>query len=112
MIYLLICLIFIIIVYFEAFESLKLVSSIYGFIICFVLILLAGLRDKVGTDWYAYYDFYIYGDDRIEPGYLFINNLFHKFRIPYNVFLLFLNLVVLTLYFKSLKKYAIFFSHP
>lgn len=109
MIYLIICLFIVLLVYLEAIEKSKLSSTFYGAIIAFIMVLFASLRDKVGTDWNAYYDFYIYKSDKVEIGYAAINNYFSNLEIPYNFFLLFLNSISLLLIYKSLKKYAVFF---
>lgn len=109
MIYLIICLFIVLLAYLEAIKLSKVSSAIYGVIVCLILVFLAGLRDKVGTDWNAYYDFYLYGNDTVEPGYMFVNNLFSKLGLPYYMFLFFLNSISLALFYKSLKHYAVFF---
>ncbi len=109
MIYLIICLIIVFFVFFEAIEKSKLSSAFYGAIICIIMVFFAALRNRVGTDWDAYYNFYLFGNEKVEPGYIFFNNLFASFGIHYNFFLLFLNIISLYLFYITLKNYAVFF---
>lgn len=108
MIYILIGTIIIILTYIEALgRSRK--FSYYALIgICIVMALFAGLRDNVGTDWAAYFDFYKNTTNRVEIGYGTLNNLFSNLSIPYNVFLLFINAVSMTLMYFFLRKNSIF----
>lgn len=106
MIYLLICLIIIFFSYVEAINNSKLTSTYIGVVICIIMLFFVSLRDKVGTDWDAYYDFYLYGNDRVETGYMLFNNFFSKLGIHYNLFLFFLNLISLLFFYKSLKNYG------
>lgn len=109
MIYLIICLFVILLVFVEAIEVSKLSSAFYGFIICSVMLFFAALRDKVGTDWDAYYEFYTQKTESVEIGYSILNNFFRNSGIHYNLFLFFLNFVSLALFYFSLKKHAVFF---
>lgn len=109
MIYLFIVLIIILLSYLEAIEQSRLSSALYGGGICIFLVLFAAFRDNVGTDWLAYYSFYVDKTDDLEPGYRFFNNFLSSHGVPYYVFLLFLNSLSLFLFFISLKRYAIFF---
>lgn len=72
------------------------------------MILFAGLRDDVGTDWNNYFEFYKNTTNRLEIGYGTLNNLFSNLSIPYNVFLLFINGVSMTLMYFYLRKNSIF----
>lgn len=72
------------------------------------MILFAGLRDNVGTDWNNYFEFYKNTTNRLEIGYGTLNNLSSNLSIPYNVFLLFVNGVSLTLMYFFLRKNSIF----
>lgn len=74
------------------------------------MLLLVSLRDKVGTDWDAYYEFYRDTTDRIEIGYAFLNNLFSNLALPYNFFLFIINGFSLTLMFFFMKRNSIFLS--
>lgn len=91
-------------VFYKVFNSKKNSPKISLFVITIVLILFAGLRNQVGTDWNAYYNFYIYGAERLEIGYSFINNLFRSLSLPYNFFLIVLNTISLIFIFLFLKR--------
>ncbi|WP_295200736.1 EpsG family protein [uncultured Chryseobacterium sp.] len=65
----------------------------YYYIISLSLILLASLRDGVGTDWKSYYNFYIYGASDIEVGYATLNNFFSAQGFSFNFFLLIVNVL-------------------
>jgi hypothetical protein len=109
MIYLFVGLVIILLAYLEAIEKSRLSSTLDGGAVCLFLIFFAAFRDNVGTDWLAYYSFYVDTIDGVEPGYGFLNNFFSVQGAPYNLFLLFLNSLSLILFFISLKRYAIFF---
>lgn len=80
-------------------------SAILSIIVSIIMILLAGLRNKVGTDWPAYFDFYKYGVENVEYGYALINNFFGKgLNLPYNLFLIFINSVAISLMFVASKR--------
>lgn len=108
MIYLFVCLFIILFAYLETILQNKLQSAIYGCLIAVIMVAMVAARDKVGTDWVAYYEFYLYGGQGTEIGYAFFNDLFHHNGLHYNLFLLFLNLLSLTLIYSSLKRHAIF----
>lgn len=112
MIYLIICFFIILVSYLELIQASRVSGILYGVFITLVMLTLVAIRYKVGTDWPAYYDFYVYGADNTELGYHFINNLFADFNIHYNVFLLFINTISLLLIFFSLKKHAIYLGFP
>ena len=61
------------------------------YIISLILILIAGFRDRVGTDWNSYYNFYIYGATNIELGYATLNDFFSSQGFSFNFFLLVIN---------------------
>ena len=109
MIYLILCLTFIVLVFAETVQISKMLSAFYGGIMCLIMVFFASLRYEVGTDWEAYYYSYLFGTDKFEPGYRLLNNLFGSLDIHYNLFLFFLNTTSLFLFYKSLKDYAIFF---
>ncbi len=80
-------------IYFYNSKKSKLISCI----IAIILILLAGLRNKVGTDWLAYYEYYTFGVKGIEYGYMFFNTLFsEQLGFHYNVFLLVMNAIAIS----------------
>ena len=108
MIYLVLVIILIILSYAEAIFKSKQFSNFFLIILSFVLVLFAGLRDKVGTDWDAYFDFYKYSTDKVEIGYATLNNFFSSFSISYNIFLLFINGVSIMFIYKFLEKNTIF----
>ena len=108
MIYLILVVILIFLSYTEAISKSKLFSKYFSIILSFILVLFAGLRNNVGTDWDAYFDFYKYSTDKVEIGYATINNFFGWLSIPYNIFLLFINGVSIILIYKFLKKNTVF----
>ncbi|KQT17875.1 hypothetical protein ASG31_03815 [Chryseobacterium sp. Leaf404] len=104
MIYILLGLVIIFIAYFEVFIKQKFSSkTVLGFL-CVVLILFAGLRNKVGTDWNSYYEFYQLGVTNVEIGYAELNNFFRGLEIHYNIFLIILNSFSLWLMFQFFNK--------
>ncbi|MCT3834383.1 EpsG family protein [Elizabethkingia anophelis] len=72
--------------------------------ICIILVLFASLRNQVGTDWVAYYNYYKYGVNNVEVGYATLNNFFSSLELPYNFFLLIINLISIILLYKSSKE--------
>lgn len=108
MIYIFILLLFIVFAYLEAIELNKVSAAIYGILISVIMIAFATLRDKVGTDWLAYYNAYSDANKNmhweVEAGYSFFNDFFSKSGCHFNVFVLFLNTVSLSLYYSSLKR--------
>ena len=103
MIYLIIGIILIIMTYIEAYGKSKKFSNYSLIFISISMVLFASLRDKVGTDWDAYFEFYTDTTDRVEIGYSYINNLFSFLNIPYNIFLFFINGLSVSLIFLFLK---------
>ena len=104
MIYLIIGVILIIMTYIEAYGKSEKFSHYSLIFISISMVLFAALRDKVGTDWDAYFEFYKNTTDRVEIGYSSINNLFSFLNIPYNFFLFFINGLSVSLIFLFLKK--------
>lgn len=104
MIYLIIGIFIIFLTYLEALAKPKFSSKTVLGILSFVLVLFAGLRDKVGTDWAAYYDFYQFGTDRVEIGYATLNNFFSGLGLNYNLFLILLNTLSLCLMFQFFNR--------
>ena len=76
MIYFLIGIFIISLILLDVLVKSKKLSQINSFFIFCVLLLLASLRENVGTDWDAYYEFYQNTTERTEVGYSFVNNLF------------------------------------
>lgn len=95
--YLFIGFIFSILSFLEIITKDKKIFKIFFVILVCILILLVGLRDGsiVGTDSPAYYQFYLDKNPPVEIGYRLINDLFSSLNINYNVFLLFLNGVLI-----------------
>jgi hypothetical protein len=118
MIYLIIGLFFVLLSFIEAVELSEKSSQGMACLVGFIMILFAGLRHEVGTDWNAYEWFYNDKTNGVEVGYAFINNTFSDLKINYNIFLLFINGVSITLVYFGLKKnskllvisFLIFFS--
>ncbi len=110
MIYLTFGIIIIILSYAEVIIQSRIFSRYSLAIIFIALVLLAGLRYEVGTDWYAYLTFYqdIREAEKIEYGYEFINNLFSNMSIPYTFFLLFINSISLLLIYLFIRQNSIF----
>lgn len=108
MIYTLIGFLISIIAFIEASIKRRKFSDYSGICIFCILISLASLRNKVGTDWDAYFSFYKNGTEEVEIGYAFLNNLFSGLKIPYNFFLLFINGISLTLMYSFLRRHSIF----
>jgi len=100
---------FVVFAYLECIEYSKLSSNLYAIIIAIVMVLFAGLRDHVGTDWIAYKEAYFFKNWEVEIGYSSLNDMFSAANLPYNIFLLFLNLISIFLYYSTLKKYVPFF---
>jgi hypothetical protein len=69
------------------------------FLIFIVLVMIAGLRNEVGDDWYSYINFYNDHEQskRVEIGYRLINNIFSNIGTPYSIFLILIN--SLSIYF-------------
>jgi hypothetical protein len=110
MIYLIITFIIIILAYLEGINKSNKFSQYAALGIVIVMILFAGLRDKVGTDWDAYYNAYQNPNENIgfEIGYTLLNGIFGNLHIPYNCFLLFINGLSLILMYFFVKKNSIF----
>lgn len=113
MIYLLIGIMIIYLSYIEAIIKSRNFSHVSLISITIILILFAGLRDEVGTDWASYFNFYKYSSKhiqtgRVEIGWAIINNFFSSLSMPYNIFLLFINGLSLTLMCFFFKKNSIF----
>lgn len=105
MIYLFIGFIIIIIAFLEIIENSPAFSRYSILLISVTLILFAGLRHNVGTDWEAYYIVYKYRDiSFIEMGYMFLNNTFSDLKLPYNIFLLTINSISIILIYKFIYK--------
>ena len=79
------------------------------FVATFCMLLFAGLRYEVGTDWDAYFINYKLFYWNTEWGYKYLNLFFSKILdVPFNLFLLFYNaisLYLITRYIKNLSGY-------
>lgn len=104
MIYILLGIVIIFLTYIEILAKPKFSSKTVLGVLSVILILFAGLRDKVGADWEAYYDFYQFGTDSVEIGYATLNNFFSKSGVNYNLFLILLNSFSLYLMFHFFDK--------
>lgn len=112
MIYLIVCLLIILLGYLEVLQNSRVSASLYGIFVVSIMVAMAVLRTNVGTDWQAYYEFYIYGAEGTEVGYHFLNDLFFESGLHYNIFLLFINTLSLTLIYLSLQRHAKFLIIP
>lgn len=83
------------------------ISKKYCIITYIVLSIVAGLRYNVGTDFSLYQNIYndslliSYSADFIEIGYLYLNKFFRVLGFDYQIFLLFLALLINYLFFKG-----------
>lgn len=71
--------------------------KIVFFAMLLLMLLMVGLRDGkiVGMDSPAYYEFYLEKLPSVELGYKYLNYFFSSLEINYNLFLLFINCVIL-----------------
>ena len=71
--------------------------KIVFFVLLFLMLLLVGLRDGrvVGMDSPAYYEFYLDQLPSVEIGYKYLNYFFSSLGLNYNIFLLFINFIIL-----------------
>jgi len=110
MIYVIIGFLIVIFAYVDAITKDRKFSQYSSLAILIIMWLLVSLRDNVGTDWDAYYEFYKESTDSVEIGYALVNNFFSGINLPYNLFLFIINGVALTLMFFFLKRNAFFLS--
>lgn len=108
MVYLVVCLLIILFSYLDVVQKSKVDSMIYALFVASIMVIMAALRDNVGTDWLAYYEFYTHGGERTEIGYRTFNDLFHDLGLHYNYLLLFFNVVSLGLIVSSLRRHAVY----
>lgn len=109
MIYIIVGLLLILCAFIELIEDSKRFSVIALLFFSTVLILFAGLRDGVGTDWKAYYNFYVRTTQKVELAYSGLNNLFSSFGLPYNAFLVVTNLISVGLIARFLFSHSRFY---
>ena len=71
--------------------------KIVFFVLLFLMLLFVGLRDGriVGMDSPAYYEFYLDQLPSVEVGYKYLNYFFSSLGLNYNIFLLFINFIIL-----------------
>lgn len=80
----------------------------------FIISIFIGTRYQLGVDWLFYHDFYISSDSTkllIEPGYLYLNNLFYFFCIPFDIFITLISIagvIIVFLFFSQLSPYPSF----
>lgn len=82
--------------------------NVYDIILLLILILVCGLRDRVGTD-YGLYKFYYNNIDqnsRFEIGFRFLIELSNKIGMSYNTFLILIAAITITLFYVAIKKYS------
>ncbi|RND81354.1 EpsG family protein [Lacticaseibacillus paracasei] len=82
-------------------------SSIWAWLGVIILALVAGLRYETGNDFLPYKTIYAgdYSAGQVEPGFLFLRNLFNWIHAPFWIFLLAWALVTLTLFYFFAKEY-------
>lgn len=75
-------------------------SSIWAWLGVIILALVAGLRYETGNDFLPYKTIYAgdYSAGQVEPGFLFLRNLFNWIHAPFWLFLLAWAVVTLTLF--------------
>jgi hypothetical protein len=98
----------VILIFLAYFETLNMSRkySIYSlFFVLLTLALIAGLRENVGPDWNSYLNIYHNPEDseRVEFGYRLINDYFRNMHIPYNLFLIFINIFSLSFMYFFIK---------
>lgn len=89
--------------FFSVFSFLEIISKnrvffkIIFFTFLLLMLLLVGLRDGrvVGMDSPAYYQFYLDQLPSVEVGYKYLNYFFSSLGLNYNIFLLFINFIIL-----------------
>lgn len=97
MIYLLFGFIFSIFSFLEIISKNRVFFKIIFFTFLLLMLLLVGLRDGgiVGVDSPAYYEFYLDQLPSVEVGYKYLNYFFSSLGLNYNIFLLFINFIIL-----------------
>ena len=82
-------------------------SSIWAWLGVIILALVAGLRYETGNDFLPYKTIYAgdYSAGQVEPGFLFLRNLFNWIHAPFWLFLLAWAVVTLTLFYFFAKEY-------
>lgn len=82
-------------------------SSIWAWLGVIILALVAGLRYETGNDFLPYKTIYAgdYSAGQVEPGFLFLRNLFNWIHAPFWIFLLAWAVVTLTLFYFFAKEY-------
>lgn len=82
-------------------------SSIWAWLGVIILALVAGLRYETGNDFLPYKTIYAgdYSAGQVEPGFLFLRNLFNWIHAPFWIFLLAWAVVTLILFYFFAKEY-------
>lgn len=90
------------------------VFKIIFFFLGAILILFSGLRDgaNVGIDSPVYYRFYLEKNPPVEFGYKLINDFFSNMDFNYNVFLIFINMVIIYNISKFIRLNSYFLIFP
>lgn len=89
----------------ETDKQFRLISREGSYLVLVLMIVLASIRNGVGTDWDAYLSFYknIEESSRVEIGYSYFNNFFSNIGLHYNAFLFVLTLISILLISSFLK---------
>lgn len=110
--YVIVLVLFIFLAFADVFGGLSRRNLSIGWIVCFLLLVVHdGLRWETGTDWIPYSTYFdncldIVNDD-FEWGYTGLSKLVRVFTNEYTIFLLTHALILYSLIFSSIKKYAI-----
>ena len=82
-------------------------SSVWAWLGVFMLAVVAGLRYETGNDFLPYKTIYAgdYSAGQVEPGFLFLRNVFNLVHAPFWLFLLAWATVTLVLFYCFAKEY-------
>ena len=98
--------------FFALLEILKVQVSnkITFFIVALVLLLFAGFRYGIETDYWTYYKIFKYNITRVEPGFAYLMDLFRKrFSLSFNWFVFFIASLSISIKFFSFRKIGLSF---
>lgn len=84
------------------------IENIISFILLIILILVGGFRDKVGSDYIFYTNWYIEGtrDDGFEVGFLAIMKIFRYLNLDYKFLFFFFSFFTYLFVYLAIKKYT------